>query len=237
MEWLEKHPDLAGSRSYSEFLTHVLAELVAPAWDWEEFVDPSWDAPAIADALGLEEELASALVYAIRIVYPIEARHSLVRRFFREREPRAVAPAWRDYPFFGSRELTLRVAARAALGVLDLSESGELSSPRVRDLLQGAAQGDKGVDAPEAWHWAALSAAAARRERPHTRDAAPTERSEAAARTAVGEALDPRHGDIYLHDIVLNAVRAIGLETLDADRLADFLLDLDRAFAEAAAEE
>ena len=221
-------PELASVSTYGELLTLVLVDVMAPYDELGEFVDPAYDGPRIANALGLEVELAHALLYALRRLDG-PSRVRIVRDFFARRRPRhaEISAHWDGQRTFDDHAIERRLAARAALEVLDLAQDPGLSALEVRDLLDGAAQGDPVVETPQAWSAAVKAAEIARRRGGYAEG-----ESAAAATTAVREALDPRHGRMSLHDVVLSAARAIAAAG-EPERLVDYFLAMDRAFDEA----
>jgi hypothetical protein len=169
----------------------------------------------VAPLLELEEELAHALVLVISRL-PKSRRRDFADVFYEERprsrshrgpEPRATASA-------------------VALLVLELA-GDVFDTPRIRDLLQGAAQGDDLTRTP-APALAELRKAVARvRMDVELEDPA---HPRGAAALAVAEVLDPAGEVVALQEVVARAAWA-AVETWEPPRVLAFMLELDRIFA------
>lgn len=222
-------PELEPLSTYAELVAVILADVMY-GYEWpEEFIDPSYDAGRIAHLLGLEPELSDALLVALRFVDQ-QQRVDIVQRFYSKRGKRRVpSRADNEVPTFDDQAVALRLAAFAALTVLDLTRNPDLDTPVIRDLLQGAAQGDEPPARIEPWIEAVAAVTTARAQH---EDEYFDELAAAAATTALREVFDPRHGDVSLREVVVSAVRAVAASD-DYDRLVDFLLELDRRFAAA----
>jgi hypothetical protein len=175
------------------------------------------DLLAVAPLLELEEELAHALVLVLSRL-PASRRRGFADVFYDERrgtgshrrpEPRATASA-------------------VALLVLELAGDA-LDTERIRDLLQGAAQGDDLTRTP-APALAELRKAVAR-VRMDVELEDPTNPRGAAA-LAVAEVLDPAGDVVALQEVVARAAWA-AVESWEPPRVLAFLLELDRIFAAA----
>ena len=171
-----------------------------------------------APLLELEVEPAHALVLVLSRL-PKSCRRAFANAFYEERR--------RTRSRIGS-PASLATAAAVALLVFELAGE-ELDTPRIRDLLQGAAQGDDLTRTP-ALALAELRKAIARvRMDVELEDPA---HPRGAAALAVAEVLDPAGDVVALQEVVARAAWA-AVETWEPPRVLAFLLELDRIFATA----
>ena len=195
------------------------------AWSAPElvFVTTVPDLEEAAPLLELEVELAHALVLVLSAL-PEVARGSLASAFY-DRRGRDSAPA------FGLTDPVARLAAAAATAalVLEVARRPELQTPRVVDLLAGAAQRDD-VSLTPVPALLEMRDVVARARAGTALDDPLAARS--AATTAVLEVLDPSSGEVALQEIVLRATWA-ALRSWDTARVLEFLLALDAAFEHA----
>lgn len=171
----------------------------------------------VAPLLELEEELAHALVLVLSRL-PKSRRRDFADVFYEERS--------RAYSI--RRPEPRATAAAVALLVLELT-GDELDTARIRDLLQGAAQGDDLTRTP-APALAELRKAVARvrmdvelEEPAHPRGA---------AALAVAEVLDPAGEVVAVQEVLARAAWAAA-ETWEPPRVLAFMLELDRIFTAA----
>ena len=208
-----------------EVAAHALelaaADLFAP--DAALFTTTVPEIEEAAPLLELEVELAHALVLVLSAL-PEVARGSLASAFY-DRRGRDSAPA------FGLTDPVARLAAAAATAalVLEVARRPELQTPRVVDLLAGAAQRDD-VSLTPVPALLEMRDVVARARADTALDDPLAARS--AATTAVLEVLDPSSGEVALQEIVLRATWA-ALRSWDTGRLLEFLLALDAAFEHA----
>jgi hypothetical protein len=175
------------------------------------------DLLVVAPLLELEEELAHALVLVLSRL-PKSRRRDFADAFYEER----------SLAYSIRRAEPRATAAAVALLVLELAGDA-LNTERIRDLLQGAAQGDDLTRTP-APALAELRKAVARvRMDVELEDPA---HARGAAALAVTEALDPAGDVVALQEVVARAAWA-AVETWEPSRVLAFMLELDRIFAAA----
>jgi len=175
------------------------------------------DLVVVAPFLELEEELAHGLVLVLSRI-PAARRRAFADAFYEERARSRVHSIGRPSP--------LATAAAAALLVLELAGE-KLDTPRIRDLLQGAAQGDDLTRTP-APALAELRKAVARvRMDVELEDPA---NPRGAAALAVAEVLDPAGEVVAVQEVVARAAWA-AVETWPPPRVLAFMLQLDWIFA------
>src|SRR5437763_1259176 len=170
---------------------------------------PEW--PDAAEGLGLDEELAHALVLVLSRL-PEGSRRGFADAFYEERRGRS---ARRPADEAARRAL----AAAVVLQVVDLLEL-KLRSERVLDLLHGAAQGDDLTRTPEP------AVSELRKTIAHIRFAAEPED----AALALAEALDPASDVVDLKAVLARTAWA-AVETWEPPRVLGFLLAVERLFA------
>jgi hypothetical protein len=177
------------------------------------------DLVEVAPLLELEPEPAHALVLVLSRL-PKSRRRAFADAFYEGRQRDVNRIGWSaSVPF-------LRPAAAVALLVLELAGDA-LDTPRIRDLLQGAAQGDDLTRTP-ASALADLRKAVARvRMDVELEDPA---HPRGAAALAVAEVLDPAGEVVALQEVVARAAWA-AVETWEPARVLAFMLELDRIFA------
>ena len=184
---------------------------------------PVIDEAAGTEILPLESELAHALVLGLATM-PEATRRPFADRFFAARTGRHAfwAP---EAPY-----ARLAIAAFVALLVIDLA-APHVQGVRVLDLLNAAAQGDDLSLTPEP-ALAELRKVVARTRLDLGLEDPLDPRS--AATTAVVEVIDPSSGEVALQEILTRATWA-AVRSWEPERVLDFLLAADRAFARAAA--
>jgi hypothetical protein len=173
------------------------------------------DLAEVAPLLELEGEPAHALVLVLSRL-PKSRRRAFADAFYEERR-RTRSP-------IGS-VASVSTAAAVALLVLELG-GDELDTPRIRDLLQGAAQGDDLTWTPPPALAELRKAIARVRMDVELEDPA---HPRGAAALAVAEVLDPAGEVVALQEVVARAAWA-AVETWEAPRVLAFLLELDRIF-------
>jgi hypothetical protein len=173
----------------------------------------------VAPLLELEEELAHALVLVLSRL-PKSRRRDFADVFYDERR------RTRSSAYSIGRPEPRATASAVALLVLELA-GDELDTARIRDLLQGAAQGDDLTRTP-APALAELRKAVAR-VRMGVELGAPASPRGAAA-LAVAEVLDPAGEVVALQEVVARAAWAAA-ETWELPQVLAFMLELDRVFA------
>jgi hypothetical protein len=173
------------------------------------------DLVEVAPLLELDEELAHALVLVLSR-FPKSLRRDFADVFYVER------------PQTRSRRRPEPRATASAVALLVLELAGhELDTARIRDLLQGAAQGDDLTRTP-APALAELRKAVARiRMDVELEDPA---HPRGAAALAVAEVLDPAGDVVALQEVVARAAWA-AVETWEPPQVLGFMLELDRIFA------
>jgi hypothetical protein len=177
------------------------------------------DLVEVAPLLEREEELAHALVLVLSRI-PEPRRREFADVFYDERRGN------RDRIYSIGRAEPLATASAVALLVLELA-GDELDTPGIRDLLQGAAQGDDLTRTP-APALAELRKAVARvRMDVELEDPA---HPRGAAALAVAEVLDPAGDVVALQEVVARAAWAAA-ETWEPPQVLAFMLELDRIFA------
>lgn len=220
-KWLSERPrrppsDLACALARDRFWRDQAGRLLE--------VHPEW--PDAAFFLGLGEEIAHALVLALSR-QPASERHAFAEQFFAERPP------WRRGA--GRTQLDaqalLRIAARIALLVLDLTESAVLGDATIVDLLQGAAQGDDLTTAPVTTVERLQKAVARVRFDPSLEDGSDPH---AVAALAVVEVLDPASDVVAVQEVLARATFATvecrtRAETLHFLVAADLILSDDQS--------
>ena len=178
---------------------------------------PGWPGPA--SDLGLPDELAHALVL---VLSRLRDPH---RRGFAD----AFYAAERSGPIEIPPDASLRLSLAAGVVLLVVEIVADLSSERIVDLLQGAAQGDD-LTRTSAPALAEVKKAMARIRFDVDFDD-PTDPRGAAA-LAVAEVLDPSSEVVALQEVLArSAWAAVG--TWEPRRVLRFLLDVDRLVAEA----
>ena len=177
------------------------------------------DLVEVAPLLELEDELAHAFVLVLSQL-PASRRRQFADVFYEERRrtPGRVHAIGRSEPR----------ATASAVGLLVLELAGDvLDTPRMRDLLQGAAQGDDLTRTP-APALAELRKAVARvRMDVELEDPA---HPRGTAALSVAEALDPAGEVVALQEVVARAAWA-AVEAWEPPRVLAFMLELDRIFA------
>jgi hypothetical protein len=188
-------------------------------WGDEErrLIATDHDLVEVAPLLELEEELAHAFVLVLSRL-PAPRRREFAEVFYDERTRSRVPSVARPSP--------LATAAAAALLVLELAGE-KLDTPRIRDLLQGAAQGDDLTRTPTPALAELRKAVAHVRMDVELEDPA---NPRGAAALAVAEVLDPAGEVVALQEVVARATWA-AVETWPPPRVLAFLLELDRIFA------
>lgn len=192
--------------------------------------DPFWGDPdvrLIASHPELEE--AAPLLDA-----PVEVAHALAlvvarlpvasRRPFADRFYAAPRGGFREAP--ADERGRLALAAAVALRALPLAGRGDLASERIRDLLEGARQGDDLALTPDTALAEVRKAVARVRLDLELED---PEDPRAAAAIAVVEVLDPSSGAVALQEIVARTAWA-AVATWEPGRVLELLLALDGLF-------
>ena len=190
--------------------------------------------------LDLEEELAHGLVLVLSQL-PHADRLPFAERFYAERDEQR--PGLPD-----DRRGKAAAAAAVALLAVELTESDELESARIADILQATAQGDDLSWTPDvAAHDVTRIVANVRRNlargdsdiRDETADGYPAiggadvDTPAEVAAAAVIEALAPASETVALNEVVARAAWA-AVHSWDRDRVLKFLLTTDGAFGAAA---
>jgi hypothetical protein len=182
--------------------------------------------PDLDEAAGWRVPASPEILHALTLVLsrlPEEERRPFADGFFELRgETRTTSPR--------TPEARLRAAAAVALLVLELTQDGRLRSDRIADLLTGAAQGDDLTTTPAPTVDEVQKAVA------HVRYDVDLEDEvipRAAASLAVVEVLDPSSDGVALKEILARAAWA-AVESWDRPRVLAFLLEADRALADAA---
>jgi hypothetical protein len=176
------------------------------------------DLVEVAPLLELEDELAHAVVLVLSRL-PAKGRREFADVFYEER------PRTRSRVYSIRRPEPRATGSAVALLALEIA-GDELSTERIRDLLQGAAQGDDLTQTP-APALAELRKAVAR-VRMDVKLEDPTNPRGAAA-LAVAEVLDPAGDVVALQEVVARAAWAV-VESWEPPRVLAFLLELDRIF-------
>jgi len=180
---------------------------------------PRW--PDAAYQLALEEELAHALVLVLSRL-PESRRRDFADVFYAERRG-----SGRELP--RDDRLRLALAAAVVLQVADLVGRADIYTDRVRDLLNGLAQGDDVTVAPAPALDEVRKGVARIRFDVDFED--PTD-PRAAAALAVAEVLDPSSDAVALQEVLArSAWAAVG--SWEPPRVLGFLLEAERLFAEA----
>jgi hypothetical protein len=203
--WLSERP----RRAPAEYATLFARDRI---WrdEGRRFVATNPDLEEAADLLQLEAPFAHALAVVLSRL-PAATRLPFAERFYASRRP---APGERA---------ELRVAAAAALRVLDLAGRDDLRSLRVVDLLYAAEQGDDLSLTPDvALAEIRKAVARVRLDLDLEDESAP----ESAAAIAVVEVLDPSSGVVPLQEVLVRAAWA-AVESWDPERVLAFLVELD----------
>lgn len=177
------------------------------------------DLVEVAPLLELEEELAHAFVLVLSR-FPASRRREFADDFYDERRRSRVDSLGRTEP--------RATAAAAALLVLELAGDA-LDTARIRDLLQGAAQGDDLTRTPPP-ALAELRKAVARVRMDVELEEPAHPRGSAAL--AVAEVLDPAGEVVAVQEVLARAAWA-AVETWEPPRVLVFMLELNRIFTAA----
>ena len=221
--WLTEGPwpppaEAACELSADDFWQEPLERLIGTHPDW----------PDASYLLDLEPEVAHALVLVLSRL-PAEARRPFADAFYAERRGGgAWAASYGSKPYLADPRARLAVAAVVALQVFELIGDPAIADERVRDLLEGAAQGDDLTSAP----WTVVDevrkvVARVRLEVAFDDPASPC----GAAAHALAEVLDPSGDSMDLKEVIARSAWA-AVTSWESPRVLALLLRIESLIAQ-----
>lgn len=174
--------------------------------------------PDAAYVLDLRDELAHALLLVLSRL-PMSQRGEFAERFYERAHGRTFMPSF-------DAHTRLSLAATIVLHVGDVIDFPEAGYERVLDLLRGAAQGDDlGRTPAPAVEEVSRTVTQLRSEPDDVTDPRDV------AAVALAEVLAPSSEGVDLQEVLARCAFA-AVETWESRRVLDFLLEVDRLFAD-----